>query len=170
MKNVIAWNLLRIFEKMVIAFCEDFVKFLNSFQPLGLLILRAALGLIFFTHGYPKLVHANPAMQAMFVQHGLPAQFVYVAGVLETFSGLLLLLGLFTRGAALLLVIEMCVAIVKVHIVHGIMVVHEYEFPLALAVACFTLATTGAGTASVDHFLYGEAGPKRIRTPNLTKR
>jgi putative oxidoreductase len=104
-------------------------------------------------------------MQAMFVQHGLPAQFVYVAGVLETFAGLLLLLGLFTRGAALLLAIEMCVAIIKVHSAHGIMALHEYEFPLALAAACFALATTGAGAASVDSLLYGEAGSKRAAKP-----
>jgi len=146
------------------------VKFLNTFRPLGLSILRVALALIFFTHGYPKLAHTNPEMQAMFVQHGLQPQLVYVAGVLETFGGLLLLLGLFTRAAALLLAIEMCVAIVKVHSDHGILAVHEYEFPLALAAACFTLVTTGAGTASVDRLLYGEAGLKRVRTPNLTRR
>jgi putative oxidoreductase len=144
---------------------EDSVKFLNSFQPLGLVLLRAALAVIFFTHGYPKLARANPAMQAMFVQHGLPAQFVYVAGVLETFGGLLLLLGLFTRGAALLLAIEMCVAIIRVHSAHGIMALHEYEFPLALAAACFVLATTGAGAASLDSLLYGEAGSKRAAKP-----
>jgi putative oxidoreductase len=146
------------------------VRFLNTFRPLGLLILRVALALIFFTHGYPKLAHANPEMQAMFGQHGLQPQLVYVAGVLETFAGLLLLLGLFTRAAALLLAIEMCVAIVRVHSDHGIMAVHEYEFPLALAAACFALVTTGAGTASVDRLLYGEAGSKRVRTPNLTRR
>jgi putative oxidoreductase len=101
----------------------------------------------------------------MFVQHGLPAQFVYVAGVLETFAGLLLPLGLFTRGAALLLAIEMCVAIIKVHSTHGIMALHEYEFPLALAAACFALATTGAGAASVDSLLFGEAGSKRVAKP-----
>src|ERR1051326_9426133 len=94
---------------------EGFLKFLDALRPLGLLILRGALGLIFFTHGYPKLTHSGGAMQAMFVQHGLPAQLVLVAGVLETFGGLLLILGLFARGAALLLAIEMCVAIVKVH-------------------------------------------------------
>ena len=146
------------------------MKFLNAFQPLGLLILRAALGVIFFTHGYPKLAHANPAMQAMFVQHGLPAQFVYVAGVLETFGGLLLLLGLFTRAAALLLAIEMCVTIAKVHIVHGIMVVHDYEFPLALAAACLALATIGAGAASGDHFLFGEGGSNRSRPAKPAKK
>jgi len=146
------------------------VKFLNAFQPLGLLILRAALGVIFFTHGYPKLAHANPAMPAMFVQHGLPAQFVYVAGVLETFGGLLLLLGLFERATALLLAIEMCVAIAKVHIAHGIMVVHDYEFPLALAAACFALATVGAGAASLDHLLFGEGGSNRSRAAKPGKK
>jgi len=159
-----------VFGKIISAVIEDFVKILNSFQPLGLLILRVALGVIFFTHGYPKLAHANPAMQAMFVQHGLPAQFVYVAGVLETFGGLLLLLGLFARAAALLLAIEMCVAIVKVHIVHGIMAVHEYEFPLALATACFALATVGAGAASLDHLLFGESGSNRSRAAKPTKK
>ena len=108
-------------------------------------------------------------MQEMFVQHGLPTQFVYVAGVLETFGGLLLVLGLFARPVALLLAIEMGVAIAKVHLVH-VMVVHEYEFPLALAVACFALVTVGAGTISTDHFLFGEGGSKRIRVPNLTRR
>jgi putative oxidoreductase len=146
------------------------VKFLNSFQPLGRLLLRIALGVIFFTHGYPKLAHANSAMQAMFIQHGLPAQFVYVAGVLETFGGLLLLIGLFARAAALLLAIEMCVAIAKVHMVHGIMVVHDYEFPLALAAACFALATVGAGVASLDHLLFGESGSNRSRAAKPTKK
>src|ERR1700757_2979770 len=85
---------------------EVSVKFLGSLQPLGLLILRVALGLIFLTHGYPKLTRSATTMQGMFVQHGLPAQLVYVAGVLETFGGVLLILGLFARPAALLLAIE----------------------------------------------------------------
>jgi len=146
------------------------LKFLNSLQPLSLLILRAALGVIFFTHGYPKLTHAGGAMQPMFVQHGLPGQLVYVAGVLEIFGGLLLILGLFARGAALLLGIEMCVAIVKVHSVHGIMAVHEYEFPVALAAAAVALATVGAGAASMDHFLFGDGGPSRSRAAKPSKK
>lgn len=146
------------------------MKFLNTFQPLGLLVLRAALGLIFLTHGYPKLTRGSGLLQAMFVQHGLPAQMVYVAGVLETFGGLLLILGLFTRGAALLLAIEMGVAIFKVHSGHGIMALHEYEFPLALASAALALATIGAGAASVDRLLFGEAGSNRSRAAKSSKK
>jgi putative oxidoreductase len=140
------------------------LKFLNSLQPLSFLLLRLALGIIFFVYGYPKLTHANGTMQTMFVQHGLPAQLVYVSGVLETFGGLLLILGLFARGAALLLAIEMCVATLKVHMMHGVMGLHDYQFPLVLAVACFTLATVGAGSVSVDSLLLGEGSSARSRS------
>lgn len=144
------------------------MNFLSRLQPLGLLLVRIALGLIFLTHGYPKLVKSSTDMQHMFVQHGLPAQFVYVAGVLETFGAGLLILGLFTRPAALLLAIEMVVAIWKVHSSGGIMAVHLYEFPLALAAACFALATVGAGVLSVDEGLLG-SGVKKFRSPKKIK-
>lgn len=130
------------------------MKSLNALQPLGLLALRIALGIIFFTHGYPKLAHLGSGMQGFFMQHGLPGYFVYVAGALEVFGGALLVLGLFTRPAALLLAIEMGVAIWKVHSSKGYMAVHEYEFPLALLTACFALATVGAGKLSLDQPLF----------------
>ena len=146
------------------------MKFLSTFQPLGLLVLRVALGLIFLTHGYPKLTRSAMAIQGMFVQHGLPAQLVYVAGVLETFGGVLLILGLFARPAALLLAIEMGVAIVKVHSGHGIMALHEYEFPLALGTSCLALATVGAGALSADHLLFGSGSSTRSRPARPPKK
>ena len=146
------------------------MKFLNAFQPFGLLILRLALGAIFLTHGYPKLTQPSGPLQAMFVQHGLPGQLVYVSGVLEAFGGLLLIAGLFTRGTGLLLAIEMGVAILKVHSSHGIMALHEYEFPLTLACACLALATVGAGVVSADHLLFGEGGGSRSRSTKASKK
>jgi len=137
------------------------MKSLNALQPLGLLVLRASLGIIFFSHGYPKLAHSGAGMQGFFVQHGLPGYFVYVAGVLEVFGGILLVLGLFTRGAALLLAIEMGVAIWKVHSAGGIYVVHDYEFPLALLAGSLALATVGAGLVSLDHPLFEGGGSSR---------
>jgi putative oxidoreductase len=65
---------------------------------------------------------------------------------------------LFTRVAALLLAIEMVVAIWKVHSGHGYFAVHEYEFPLAMAAACFALATVGAGLLSLDQPLFEGGG------------
>jgi putative oxidoreductase len=144
------------------------VNFLDSLRPLGLLVLRIALGIIFIYHGYPKLAHlrGGTQMQGFFVEHGLPGYFAYLAGVIETFGGGLLLLGLFTRAAALLLGIEMCVAIWKVHSGHGYLAVHDYEFPLALAAACFALATVGAGLISLDQPLFESGGrAKAARNP-----
>jgi putative oxidoreductase len=132
------------------------VKLLDSLRPFGLLVLRIALGAIFLSHGYPKLAHwrGEAQMQIFFVEHGLPGYFLYISGVLETFGGGLLLLGLFTRAAALLLGLEMCVAIWKVHSGHGYLAVHDYEFPLTLATACFALTTVGAGLISLDKPLF----------------
>ena len=140
------------------------MKFLNSLQPIGLLVLRIALGVIFLYHGYPKLAHlrGGAQMQDFFVEHGMPGYFLYIAGVIETFGGGLLLLGLFTRPAALLVGLEMCVAIWKVHSAHGYLAVNDYQFPLTLATACFALATVGAGLISVDALLF-ESGRSRAR-------
>jgi len=142
------------------------MKFLNGLQPLALLVLRVCLGIIFVYHGYPKLVHANAGMAEFFVAHGLPRYFLSVAGILECFGALLLVLGLFTRPAALLLAIEMGVAIWKVHSGHGYMAVKEYEFPLAVGAACFALATVGAGAVSMDYLIFGDSGTKRRAAKN----
>jgi putative oxidoreductase len=137
------------------------MKFLKSFEPLSLLLLRLVVGLIFLVHGYPKLVHPTEAMRGFFVSHGLPGYFLNISAILECFGALLLFVGLFTRPAALLLAIEMAVAICKVHSARGILAVTDYEFPLSLAAGCLILATIGAGLASADHLILGEATTKR---------
>jgi len=137
------------------------MKFLNSLQPVGMLILRLSLALIFFSHGYPKVAHSAPGMQEFFVQHGLPGYFVYIAGVLEVFGAILLAVGVFTRATALLLAIEMIVAIWKVHSSGGYLAVHVYEFPLAVLAGCFALATVGAGRLSLDQPLFEGGGQAR---------
>lgn len=146
---------------MSILVSGEAMKFLNSLQPLGLAILRVALALIFIYHGYPKLVRADAMMRQFFIQHGFPGYFVGLAGILECVGGGLLLIGLFTRPAALVLAAEMLIAIWKVKLVHGVFAVNEYQFELALAAACLALATVGAGSLSVDHVMLGETAKKR---------
>ena len=133
------------------------MKFLDNLQPLGLLILRFALGLIFFTNGYPKLWHPTADMFHFFTQHGLPAYSLYVTGILEAFGGALLVIGLFTRAVALLLAIEMGLAIWKFHS-GSILAVNTYGYQLMLATASFALATVGAGVVSVDEGILGSSG------------
>jgi putative oxidoreductase len=140
---------------------ESFMTRLNALQPLGLLLLRLALGIIFISYGYPTL--ANPGwMHNTYSHQGLWGYFVVIFHVLEVFAGALLILGLFTRVAALLMTVEMAVAIwPSVHIGGGLKAVHNYEFPLALLAGCFALATVGAGRASIDYALYEGSGRSR---------
>jgi putative oxidoreductase len=150
------------------------LKFLNKLQPVALLSLRIALGIIFLYHGYPKLAHPTAQMHGAFVEHGLPSYFVQLAGIIETFGGGLLIVGLFARPAALLLAIEMCVALWKMHS-RSYLAVHEYEFPLVLATANFVVAAMGAGLLSIDHFLFeggsrgSGGGGSRPRAPRWEK-
>lgn len=131
------------------------MQLLEKLKPLALLLLRLGLGVIFIYHGYPKLfTHMHETVQA-FPRMGFPSYFAYVAGVLEFFGGWLLILGLFTRIAALLLAGEMAIAILRVHLPQGgVMAVSNYQFPLALAVGAFALVAVGAGVISIDRAIF----------------
>ena len=128
--------------------------FLEKLKPLALLFARCALGIIFLFHGYPKLFGQTANFQQFFSRVGIPTYFVYVVGILELFGGGLLIAGLFTRVLGLLYTVEMIVAIWKVHLVHGVYALRDYEFPLAVGVAAFTLATVGAGAISLDQVIF----------------
>jgi putative oxidoreductase len=131
---------------------------LEKLKPLALLLLRLALGAIFIFHGYPKLFgHAHQAEQD-FVNVGLPGYSAYIAGVIEFFGGCMLVAGLFTRVAGLLLTVEMAVGLWKFQRVFSDpLAIQNYQLPLALAVGAFALATLGAGTISFDHALFRTA-------------
>ena len=128
--------------------------FLEKLKPLGLLLLRWGLGAIFIFHGYPKLFGDVKRAMDFLTSVGLPGWTVYIAGAVEFFGGWLLVAGLFTRVAALLLAGEMAVTIWKAHIGKGVLAVGEYQFPLALAVGVFALATCGAGAISLDKLIF----------------
>jgi putative oxidoreductase len=92
---------------------------LENLKPIALLFLRVALGVIFISHGYPKLFGHPKEMMPFFEHAGLPGSFVYLAGVIEFFGGAILILGLFTRIAGVLIAIEMAVALWRVHFPQG---------------------------------------------------
>ncbi len=127
---------------------------LEKLKPLALLLLRCGLAIIFIYHGYPKLAHSKEWTQA-FVRMGFPSYFAYIAGVVETLGGLLLVLGLATRISAVLLACEMAVALWRVDLPSGpILHVENYQLSLALAVGSFALMTFGAGILSLDYAIF----------------
>ena len=137
---------------------------LEKLKPLALLLLRAALGVIYIYHGYPKLFVNPHGTTQMFVHMGLPSYFALISGVLEFFGGCLLIVGLFARLAGLLLAGEMVVALWRVHgmFTHPT-AVSRFEFPMVLAAAAFAIACLGAGSISMDRAIFGSRGAKTAR-------
>lgn len=127
---------------------------LEKLKFLGLLAMRLAVGAVFIAHGYPKLFGDTAKWMAGFQSMGFPGFFAYVAGIVEFFGGILLIAGLFTRIAGLLIAGEMAVAVLKVHLHKGLTGPGGYEFPLALAATSFGLMVLGAGVVSIDWLLF----------------
>jgi putative oxidoreductase len=142
------------------------MRFMDNLRPLSLLLLRASLGISFMYHGYPKLFTNHSATVQAFVKMGFPSYFATISGALEFFGGILLIVGLLTRLTAVMLSIEMGIALARVVIPQsGIYVVAKYELPLALCTAAFALATVGAGVISLDQvtFEVGRTSGKKTK-------
>jgi putative oxidoreductase len=133
---------------------------LNVLRPVGLLLVRVTVGAVMMAHGYPKLFTDTQAFLERFPQMGFPAWTVYVAAIVEFFGGLLLVAGLFTRIAALLVSGEMFVAFLVLHWkvaergVLGFLGKSGDEYPLVLCATAFLLLTLGAGPISLDRLLF----------------
>jgi putative oxidoreductase len=139
------------------------VDFLDKLRPFTLLVLRCTLALLFIYYGYPKLAHGLTGPQQYMVSVGLPPYFAYISVALEVGGGVLLVLGLATRPVALLLAIEMGVAMWKVDLAHGIKAVPDYQFALALGASALALASFGAGSLSLDHAFFGRSSKPRSK-------
>jgi putative oxidoreductase len=125
---------------------------LDRLQPLALLVLRVALGAIMIAHGKEKVFGGMAKHIAMVHSLGVPAPtlMAYLSAGTEFVGGILLVIGLFTRIASFATLIDMLVAIFKVHIKNGFTGQGNYQFPLALGVIAFALIFYGAGPIALD--------------------
>ena len=121
------------------------MDFLNRLQPLALLVIRLVLGAIMIAHGYHKVFGGFHHHMETVGSLGLPRWLAYLSAGTEFFGGIGILLGLFTRFFSLAIVIEMGVAIWKVHFKSGLMGSNGYEFPLAVATIAFALLCFDGG-------------------------
>ena len=122
---------------------------------------RLAAGVIFTAHGAQKLFgwfggYGLEGTAGWMASIGLEPGYLLalLAGSAEFFGGLLLILGLLVRPSAIVLAITMLVAIVCVHLEHGLFMSNNgYEFGLALLAISAGLAIRGAGSVSVDRVI-----------------
>ncbi len=117
--------------------------------PYAALLLRVSLGLLFLIHAGMKFFVFTPAgTEHFFASLGLPGWFGLVVIAAETLGGIALILGVYARWVALLLVPDLIGAIVLVHAKNGFFFTAKgggYEYPLFWAVALVALALSGDG-------------------------
>lgn len=126
---------------------------LNSFSaqwtPRLLSVLRIVAAFLFMAHGSQKLFDFPPSGQAA---SGPLPPLVLVAGVLEFFGGVLLLLGLFTRPIAFLLSGQMAVAYFMRHAPQGFWpLVNRGELAALYSFLFLYFAAAGGGAWSLDN-------------------
>ncbi len=131
------------------------MNFLNRLQPFAILVLRLVLGAIMIAHGYKKVFGGFHGHQQFVGSLGIPAWMAYLSTATEFFGGIGIVLGVFTRFFALAFIIEMAVAIAKVHWKNGLTGQGGYEFPFALVAIAFTLMCYGGGPFG---FNFGRGG------------
>ncbi|WNL47704.1 DoxX family protein [Dyella sp. BiH032] len=88
---------------------------MRSFDDLGKLVLRVVLGALILFHGVSKLIHGPGFVVQALAQAGMPAFLAYGVYVGEVVAPLLLILGLWARVGALIVAVNMVVALLLVH-------------------------------------------------------
>jgi putative oxidoreductase len=126
----------------------------SRYQPYLLAVLRIVAGVLFVSHGLAKLVGfpvAPPGIQPLTSLFG-------IGGVIETVTGILIILGLFTRAAAFVAAGQMAVAYWMFHAPHGL-------YPAAnggdaAILFCFVflyIVAAGPGAFSLEHVFRSSA-------------
>jgi len=90
----------------------------TTLDDLARLLLRATLAILIFFHGWAKIQNGIGGIEAMVAARGLPAFFALGVYVGEVIAPVLLLLGIFTRLGAGLILVNMLVAIALAHTGH----------------------------------------------------
>lgn len=122
------------------------------YRNIGLLILRAGLGIMFVLYGYPKVFGGPETWITVGSAIGFPGLdpmfFGFMAGIIELFGGIFLILGLFFKPALVLIIVGMLFAAVS-DTGSG----EEFRgasHSIELGIVFFSLLFIGAGKYSLD--------------------
>jgi putative oxidoreductase len=88
---------------------------MNRYDDVGKLVLRLSVGILMLIHGLHKLMYGISGISAMVQANGWPAWVSYGVFIGEIIAPVLMIIGLLTRASALIVVINMLVAIYLAH-------------------------------------------------------
>lgn len=130
----------------------------SSHEDLGRLVLRLSLAVLLLFHGVSKLIGGVGFITGMLAKMGLPEAIGYLVYVGEVIAPLLILFGLWTRLAAIIVAGNMIVAVLLVHTKQFFTMSETGGWALELQgmyfFAAVALALLGAGRYSIG----GRAG------------
>jgi putative oxidoreductase len=129
------------------------LKFLGKFRDLGLLIIRAGLGISFVVHGSGKIFHPEiwPTLGAALGNFGItfaPTFWGFMAAFAEFGGGILFVLGFLFRPAAAMMAFTMAVAL-AMHLSKGDGF-NVYSHSLEVGVVFLGMLFVGPGRLSLD--------------------
>lgn len=126
----------------------------QRFAPYGALVLRVSLGVMFLVHSlYLKLVvFTLPGTVKFFTSLGLPAASAYATIAVEAIGGVMLILGLRTRYAAIA-TLPVLLGATWVHSGNGWLFTNAnggWEYPVFLAAAVIVQGLVGDGAFALS--------------------
>jgi uncharacterized membrane protein YphA (DoxX/SURF4 family) len=135
-------------------------RILTTSAPTWTILIRLSVGAVFLSEGIQKFLFPGSIGAGRFAKIGIPAPDIMGAfvGVTEISCGTLVLAGVFTRLAAIPLVIVMVVAICTTKLPmlaeKGFwFMAHEGRTDFAMLLSCLFLVLAGAGKWSLDALL-----------------
>lgn len=141
--------------------------FLTRSAPYAGTVLRIAMGIVFIAHGMQKFNNGVDGFAGFLTSLNvpLPELMKWVVPILEVGGGILLILGLATRLAAVLLAILMVFTLTMVKLDVGLIGEGSTggEIDLMLLAGAVALALMGPGAAAVDRMIGLE--PRLVNVP-----
>jgi putative oxidoreductase len=129
----------------------------KKFAPLSYAFMRFSTGAVLFPHGVQKVFFGSAANYAGTIgQHGLPAPLLLAYATLfsEFVASACLALGLFTRIAAVIILIQMTVIITVFQWQFGYFWTNRgYEYALLWWLLCIAIFFRGGGRYSLDRLI-----------------
>jgi putative oxidoreductase len=135
----------------------------SSFAPLS---IRIIAGIAFIMHGLPKFNNIH-GTQGFFGSTGLPPELALPVSLLELIGGIALVLGILTRIASILFIIEMMSTTFIIKFSHGFSGPRGFELDIIMLSIAISLLLSGPGRISIERDLLKREIFPKIRYRNI---
>lgn len=134
----------------------------SAFAPLP---IRVMAGVVLIAHGLPKFENLQ-GVQGFFSSVGIPPELALPIALLEVIGGIVLILGILTRIASILFIIQMAAIVLIIKAGGGLTGDNGFELELLLLFISISLLLSGPGRASIERdVLKREIFPKASYRP-----